>query len=416
MTLSPTLAINEEIARRRAQGLPVIALGFGEASIPVHPLLKEELARHAGSGGYGEVAGVEELRTAVADFWTRRDVPTDPGHVVVGPGSKPLLYVIFEALGGPVILPKPAWVSYAAQNRILDRETVVVPIEGEGGFPDPEQLAAECERLRAAGEPARAVLVTIPDNPTGTIASPERVKELCRVAEEQDLVIVSDEIYLDLVHDPQREVVTPSQVLPDRTITTTGLSKNLGLGGWRLGVARFPDTEHLNEVRRRGISVASEVWSAAAHPVQLAAAWAFGEPEPLRAHIAASARLHGAVARAVAGVFAAAGADVAPPAGGFYVYPDFARMREQLAQQGISTGTELATQLLERFGIATLPGTAFGDDDDRLALRVAVPMLYGVTDQERLAALESEDPVQLPWIAESLSQVTDALRQLTRTG
>lgn len=412
MMLSPTLAINEEIRRRRAKGLPVVALGFGEANIPVHPDLVAELAAHAANGGYGEVAGVDTIRTAAAGYWSRQGLPTAGEQVIAGPGSKPLLFALFEALKGTIVLPQPSWVSYAAQNQILGQDVVQVPIAGEGGAPEPSRMRAECERLRAEGRPATAVLVTIPDNPTGTTATPERIAEVCRVAEEFDLLIISDEIYRDLVHDDATPVVTPSALVPERTIVTTGLSKNLALGGWRLGVARFPDNERGAAVQQRVASVASEIWSAAAHPIQLAGALAFDQPDSLRERIESSRRLHGAITRAVAGALQEAGAEVLAPTGGFYVYPDFESQREKLAAQGISTASDLSRHLLDRFGIATLPGSAFGDDDEHLTLRIAVSMLYGVSDEERLSALASDDPASLPWIAANLEDFATALHDL----
>lgn len=391
----------------------MVPLGFGEASLPVHPLLVEALSVHAGEGGYGEVAGAPQLRETAAGYWTRRGVATDAEEVVAGPGSKPLLYALFEALGGPVVLPTPSWVSYAAQNAILGHRAVGVPTpSGEGGVPDPARLAEVAHELRAAGTPATSVLVTVPDNPTGTVASARTVRELCRVAEEEDLVVISDEIYLDLVHDPAREVVTPGQLLPQRTITTTGLSKSLALGGWRIGVTRIPRTSRLTSLRLHVTGVASELWSAPAHPVQLAASWAFTEPEPLVRRIEQSRDLHGRVARAVAEVFRAAGAEVAEPGGGFYVYPDLGPLSERLARRGVTTGTALARHLLDEHGVALLPGAAFGDDDAHLRLRVATPMLYGPTEEQRMAALGSAAPEELPWIREGLAVVAEALASL----
>ena len=99
MALSPTLAINQEISRRREAGLPVVALGFGEASIPVHPSLVDRLSAHAAEGAYGPVAGIPALLEAAAERWSRHGVPTRPGQVVGGPGTKPLLFAIFEEIG-----------------------------------------------------------------------------------------------------------------------------------------------------------------------------------------------------------------------------------------------------------------------------------------------------------------------------
>jgi len=406
VTLSPTLAINQEIARRRAAGLHTIPLGFGEASIPIHPELTRRLGEYAALGGYGPVAGIPALLDAAAGYWTRRGVSTHAEQVVSGPGSKPLLYAIFQAIGGPVALPRPSWVSYAAQNALLKQESVLIDIlPGQGGVPDPVALEAEAVRRREAGSPLRCVLVTIPDNPTGTVATPTVVRDLCAVARRHELLVISDEIYLDLVHNPTSAVLTPSAVAPDLTITTTGLSKSLALGGWRIGVARFPDTDRGALLRQAVTTAASEIWSAPAQPVQAVAAWAFGEPHELDAHLSSSGRLHGAVARATASVFQAAGASVPEPAAGFYLYPDFSHSRAHLANFGIRTSADLAAHLLDEQGIATLPGSAFGDAPERLTLRIATPMLYGPDDARRWKALGAPDPAALPWLAESLERL-----------
>ncbi|UYM05961.1 pyridoxal phosphate-dependent aminotransferase [Solicola gregarius] len=413
-TISPTLAINEEIARRTAAGLDTVPLGFGEANVPVHPALVRRLADSAARNQYGPVAGSAALLEAAAGYWDRRALPTGPAQVVSGPGSKPLLYALFQALGGPVALPKPSWVSYAAQARLLGIDAHLVPTgPSEGGVPDPDRLdalAREC----AADVPLRAVLVTLPDNPTGTLASPETIGELCAAARRHDLTIISDEIYRDLVHDAAATYVSAADLAPERTIITSGLSKSLALGGWRIGVARFPADPAYAEVRATVLTAASEIWSAAPQPVQSAAAWAYGEPAELVDHIARGRRLHGAIARASASVFARHGAHVPEPVGGFYVYPSFDSMREQLRDRwSITTSAGLASTLLDRFGVATLPGAAFGDDPERLTLRVATSMLNGGDDSERTRALESEDPTTLPWVARRLDQLAAALSALT---
>lgn len=414
MTISPTLGINQEIERRQAAGEPVVPLGFGEANIPVHPALIARLHANATEAGYGPVEGLYELRRAAADYWNRRSVPTEPEQVIAAPGSKPLLFGIFEALGGPVLLPKPSWVSYVAQNGILRQESHLVPISpGSGGAPDPAQLREAAKSLHDAGNPATSVLVTLPDNPTGTIAAPGVIREICDIAEEFDLTIISDEIYLDLVHDEDQEIVTPSMLSPERTVTTTGLSKNLALGGWRLGVARFGTRLQHQGVVGRVATVASEVWSAAPQPVQHAAVWAFSEPSELQERIRESRILHRRMAVTVAEVFRNGGAHVEVPEGAFYIYPDFTELSPALNSRGINTSTELAHELLASEGIATLPGTAFGDDLERLTLRVAITKLYGNEDEQRTACLTSPAPETLPWVAEKLQAIKSGLANLT---
>src|SRR5437868_11638159 len=230
--LSATLAVNEAITRKRRQGMRVLPLGFGEAGIPIHPALTRELESAAGHGGYGPVAGSTALRAAAAGYWSRRELPTDPSMVVAGPGSKPLLFALLMSLGGDVVVPTPSWVSYAAQTSLAGAETVQVATPpGEGGVPSPALLADAVVRARAHGRTVRTVIVTLPDNPTGTIACEDTVRRLCTVARDLDLVIVSDEIYRDLVHAPGHAISSPALFAPERTVVTTALSKSLAAGG-----------------------------------------------------------------------------------------------------------------------------------------------------------------------------------------
>ncbi|GAA5006116.1 pyridoxal phosphate-dependent aminotransferase [Actinopolymorpha pittospori] len=373
MPISATLAINQLTAAKVAAGRDVLPLGFGEAGLPVHPELVAALVSAAPSGAYGPVAGLPALREAAAGYWTRRRLPTEAEKVVAGPGSKPLLYAVLRANPGAVALPRPSWVSYAAQARLLDRAVHHVPTpEGQGA---------------------------------------EVVRAVCEVARRHDLLVVSDEIYRDLVHDPATPFLSPAEVLPERTVVTTGLSKSLALGGWRIGVARMPVGPLGERLGAEVASIASEVWSSPANPVQQAAVWAFTEPAVLTARIDVSRRLHAAVARSVADRFERAGAKVHRPTAAFYLYPDFTPYADRLADRwSVRTGADLAHLLLERFDVATLPGSAFGELPERLTLRIATSMLYGDGDGDRReTALECPDPVRLPWIAARLDQLDAAL-------
>jgi aspartate aminotransferase len=414
VTVSATLAANEAIAARRAAGQEVLALGFGEAGIPVHPLLSQRLAKAAGEIAYGPVAGIDPAREAAAGYWTRRGLTTDAGDVLLGPGSKPLLFALLHAAGGDVVLPAPAWVSYAAQAQLLGRDPIRVPVpRGEGGVPDAEAMDAAVRAARRAGRHPRVVVVTLPDNPTGRLASEGSVKALCEAARELDLVIVADEIYRDLVFD---DVAFPSPAAwaPERTVTTTALSKNYALGGWRVGAARFPASPLGARLRESVRGIASEIWSSTPMPMQHAAAYAWSDPRELVDRVAAARRLHGAVANAVAEVFAGVGCEVMPPQGGFYVWPDFSPLREVLAERwGVGGSGDIARVLMDEFGVAVIQGDAFGDEPAALTVRVAVTGIYGDSDSERLAALVSERPLEMPWIADALESLRGKLTAFT---
>nr|BFE84870.1 hypothetical protein GCM10020093_074710 [Planobispora longispora] len=176
-------------------------------------------------------------------------------------------------------------------------------------MPDPELVVPAVLHARSRGREVRSLVVTLPDNPSGRLAAMDTIKEIAQVARALDLTIISDEIYRDLVHRPETDFLSPADVAPERTVVTSGLSKSLALGGWRIGVARVPSAD----LRTRLLAVASEIWSSPAAPVQEAAAYAYTEPPELTERIGLSRRLHGAVARAVHARLVRAGVTVDAP-------------------------------------------------------------------------------------------------------
>lgn len=233
------------------------------------------------------------------------------------------------------------------------------------------------------------------------------MRRVCEVADRHGLHIVSDEIYRDLCH-PGVAMTSPAELLPEGTVVTAGLSKNMALGGYRIGFARVPRGPVLEAMA----GIASEVWSSMASPMHEVAAYVLEEPAPVRQQIAAAVRLHHAVATAVYEEFLEAGATCRPPQGGFYCYPDLAPLAA-LQPSLATSGAALAERLLEQHGVAVLPGEAFGDDPRALRCRVASSLLYGDSVEQRRTALGSERPTELPWIAASLARLREALAALT---
>jgi aspartate aminotransferase len=390
---SATLAVNERLRARRAAGEPVLHLAFGEAGLPVLPQLGDVLANSLRHNDYSPVAGTPSARDAAAGYFSRRNLPTEPGQIVLAPGSKPLLFALLAVLPGDLVLPVPSWLSYSAQAALVGKAVIGVPIaERAGGAPDPARLEQALADARADGRRPGVLLLTVPDNPTGTLAPPDVLAEVCRIAEREGLVVISDEIYRDLCRAPA-DYLSPAELLPERTIVTGGLSKNLALGGYRIGFTRLPAELMAGET-------GSDLF-------------ALAEPPEVTERIAASRRLHAALTDEVYRIFLGAGATCRPPEAAFYLYPGFAGMRDTI---GVHTGRELAELLLDRYGVGVLAGEDFGDDPHSLRLRVATSLLYGETDEQRLAALNSPEPLALPWIADSLATLTDALADLTGVG
>jgi aspartate aminotransferase len=405
---SATLAANERVQARIAAGRPVLHLAFGEAGLPVLPSVAQRLGAAAGENGYGPVAGSPAVREAAAGYFARRGLPTGPAQVLLAPGSKALLYALLSVLPGDVVLPRPSWVSYAAQAALVGKRVLDVPIgEEAGGAPDPAALRAVLAKSPGAG----ILVLTLPDNPTGTLAGASLMAEVCEVAAEHGLLIVCDEIYRDLAYEPEA-LCSPASLLAERVFVTNGLSKSMALGGWRIGFCRVPAGPLGTDAAGALTGVASELWSSLAAPMQHAAAYVLHEPQDVREHVARSRRLHRLVSVAAHREVVAAGAICRAPTGAFYLYPDLEPLRPALVAQGVSTGAQLAALLLERHDVAVLEGAAFGDDPAALRFRMATSLLYGGTDEQRWEALAAEDPIALPWIAAALERLGEALRAL----
>ena len=409
---SATLAINERIEQRLRDGDDVLHLAFGEAGLPLLPSVADRLARSAHKTSYGSVAGSPEARAAAAGWYERRGLPTRPEQILFAPGSKPLIYALLTVLPGDVVIPQPSWVSYAAHATLAGKRVVQVPIGATaGGAPDPDALEETLTQARGEGADPGVLVLTLPDNPTGTQPPAAQIERVCRIAERHGLLIVADEIYRDLAYDVDA-FRGPADYAPERSFVTNGLSKNMALGGWRIGFARMADGGLGDDARAAMAGVAGAVWSALAAPMQDVAAHVLSEPADVVEHVARSRALHRAVATAAHARVTAAGIECRPPSGAFYLYPDFDSKRETLARHGVTTGAQLAEHLLERHGVGVLAGEAFGDEPDGLRVRMATSLLYGRTDDERRQALRSDDPASLPRIAEALDRLRAALDAL----
>ncbi|WP_285565611.1 pyridoxal phosphate-dependent aminotransferase [Actinoallomurus iriomotensis] len=395
-------------------GQTMVNLGLGEARLPVHPALLERLAAAAPANSYGPVAGTEPARRAAAGYFTRRRLPTSPTQIVMGPGSKPVLFALLTAIRGDVILPRPCWMSYAAQTGLAGHRAIRVPVPPRcGGVPDPVALQEMIKDARSRGHHPRVLVLTNPDNPTGTSAGPDIVRQVCEIAGAEDLVVISDEIYRDIPHDPALPQLSPAEVLPARTVVLTGLSKSLALGGWRIGLARFPAGEWGRRLHDQVVAIASEMWSSVAAPMQEVAAYALSEPPEIVDHLEASARLHASVATAAHHAVTMVKARCEAPQGGFYVYPDLEPARAILAAKGITGAPQLESHLLRHYGIAVLGGHHFGDRVDGLRFRAATSQLYGANAEEQWAALRDPDPASLPYVAKQLDLLRCALIEMT---
>lgn len=389
--LSPTLHINEIVTKRRARGEPVLHMGFGQAPFPVPERLQQALRDHVHRNEYTATAGLSELRAAAAEYYREKTgLAAERFDVLIAPGSKLLLYALQMAVGGDLLMPVPSWVSYAPQAKMLRQEVIKFParLDDQGYHIDPGILRAAIRTARREGKNPAKIILNYPNNPAGLTIPDENLRALAALCREEDIFIISDEIYgFVLFGDtPYRSI---SADAPERTAVTTGLSKHLSLGGWRVGVGFIP--KEIPGLYDLLCKIASEMWSCVPVPVQMAAIEAFKGHADIEQYILECNKVHGLMNRHIAKMLRGAGVIAPDTQGAFYNYPDFGPLRRLMEARGIETSPALAAHLLEEYGLSSLPGTAFGAEEKDLTLRLSACDYDGGAAVAALRAGETPD-------------------------
>ncbi len=400
---SATLAINEHSKRLQAQGRQVYRLGLGQSPFPVPGHVRDSLARNAHQKDYLAVKGLPALREAVVD-WVRRTEGLDysPDNVLVGPGTKELMFLVQLVYYGDLVIPSPSWVSYAPQARIIGRHIHWLRTRPETGLGvEPDALEELCAR---DPERPRLLILNSPSNPTGLSYSAEQLQALAEVLRKYRVLALSDEIYSGTHYTDGH--VSLARYYPEGTIISNGLSKWCGAGGWRLGFFVFP--ESLSWLADAMAAVASETFTSTSAPIQYAAVSALEDRPEMTGYLQRSRRILAELAGHAHRTLTGAGAVMSPAAGGFYLFPRFEAHRDRLTGRGIDNGRTFCERLLEETGVAVLPGDCFGRPDRELSLRLAIVDFDGETALARAA----DEPVDEAFVKHHCDRVTTAIESL----
>ncbi|MEV7416275.1 aminotransferase class I/II-fold pyridoxal phosphate-dependent enzyme [Streptomyces sp. NPDC089919] len=386
--------------------------------LPVLPELTAVLAAAADRGGPEPPGGGAPLRLAARGFWERRGLypgPAGPDRIAAAPGAPALLLALLGAFGGDVLLPRPCPAWWTPTARLLGRRAFHVPTPAEcGGVPDPYALLETVRRVRAEGGDPRVLLLSVADDPTGTVAPPEVLRAACEAAVSEGLAVISDETWRETVHRPHETVlVSPAEMCPQDVTVLVDLAGSLLPAGWPAAVARFPGTPAGHRLHARTLDVLAATGALLAAPVAAAAGYALTEPPPVAARAAAAARAHGAVAAAMHRILLGAGALARPPQAGRHLYADLTPLRAGLARHGVGDALELEDHLSSRLGVLAPGGQRFGDELGAPRARLATEPLLGGTESERLAALRAEDPLAVPHVQRSMSDFGSVFDELS---
>jgi aspartate aminotransferase len=341
----------------RARGEHVVMLTIGEPDFdtPEHIQLAACEAMRAGFTHYSPVAGLPELRTAIARKLNRENgIDCQASNVVVANGAKQAianaLFSLMEP-GDEVILLSPFWVSYEITVKLAGGVPVVLHASVDEDFKVPAQRIAEAITPRT-----KLILLNSPSNPTGAVWTRPELASLAAIVQRHErLMVLSDEIYEYIVYDGEATSFASLPGMCERTITVNGLSKSYAMTGWRLGYAAAPDP-----IAKAMARMQSAVSAGANSFVQRAAIAALEGPRDSVREMCRRYRARRDMV--VAALERVPGLKLAPVPATFYAFPDVgAFMGRKAGNHVIDNVDTLCDWLLESHGIATVPGSAFGD-------------------------------------------------------
>jgi aminotransferase len=324
----------------------VISLGIGEPDfVTPQPILQagiESLKR--GETAYTSNSGTIELRTALSRHLARLyNVTYNPAdEILITVGVSEALYLAMTAVlnpGDEVIIPEPCFVSYAPEVTFAGGMPVMVPTYVEHNF---EVTAVDIEK--AITPQTKAIFLGYPNNPTGAVMTRQTMSEIAQLAQDHDLLLISDEIYDQLVYGVEHVCVPSLPGIWERTILLGGFSKNYAMTGWRIGYACAPP-DLLDAMRK----VHQYTIMSAPTTGQAAALLALEQGAP---HVIAMRQEYDRRRRLIVDGFNTLGLDCFEPRGAFYAFPS-------IASSGMSSD-DFAMRLLEEEEVAMVPGDAFG--------------------------------------------------------
>ena len=352
---SSTLLINEVSNKMEKEGKKVFKFGFGQSPFRVPEDVVAELKNHAHQNSYLPMQGLKELRDSIAKYISaKKKIEYKSENIIVGPGSKELMFLLHVLFDGEIILPAPSWVSYGPQA-IIGRNKVkwLECSRDNNWFP----TATELEKLLKENKDQKYLLIlNSPNNPSGQIC--KNLDELAALSKKYNLYFLSDEIYSELSFEDNYQSI--SSYAPDKTIISTGLSKWCGAGGWRLGYFIIPDS--LSNITNQLKVLASETFSSVSAPIQYAAIAAHENNHD--EYINKSKNILKAVGNYVYENLKSNKVLINKPQGGFYLMPEFVGKK-------FSSSKEMCKDLLEKTGVALLPGSDFGFNESKLLARLS---------------------------------------------
>lgn len=407
MPLSATLQINELSNKLKAEGKKIYKMGLGQSPFPVPQVVVEELRTNAFQKDYLEVKGLKALRESVANYHSRRnDIQRGAENVLIGPGSKELMFLLQFVYYGELVIPTPSWVSYAPQAKVIGRQVAWVKTKEQNRWRLlPDELFKICENDHYK---PRIVILNYPSNPTGVGYTCDELKELAEVARRYRVILLSDEIYSELTFNGIHCSI--ARYYPEGTIISSGLSKWCGAGGWRLGTFTFPKS--LSNLLNGMAAVASETFTSTSAPIQYAAVKAFNGGIEIERYLWNARKVLGALGNKIHKILSDGGIESPAPEGAFYLFINFKDFAEKLKAKDIQTSFDLTTKLLQDTGVALLPGSVFGRPEEEFTARLSYVDFDGSRALAAAEILQPEETITEEYLNTYCSHLLEGINKI----
>ncbi len=390
---SSTLKINELSKKLEAGGNKIYKFGFGQSPFQVPLDVVNELKNNAHKNKYLPMQGLSELRNSIAKYTSNKKKQNYKAEdVVIGPGTKELMFLLHMSFDGDILLPVPSWVSYFPQAKIAKNKVHWINTLRENNwFPTGEEI----EKVILKNKNRNYLLfLNSPNNPSGQIC--ENLKEISDIAKKYDILILSDEIYSELSFNKDYESI--SNYYPDKTIISNGLSKWCGAGGWRLGHFIIP--KPLQELKNSLKNLASETFSSVSAPIQYAAIVAYNNDH--EEYINNSSIILQKVGEYVFDNLKSNKININKPMGGFYLMPEF-------STEKFSSSEVMCENILKETGVALLPGVDFGFEKKKLIARLSFTDFDG---NEFMKNLDKQKNLDLNFITSFAPKIIEGTKKL----
>ncbi len=358
---------------------------FGQSPFHVPAPLQKALAENVDNGHYSAAEGILELRSAIAGFNNRHfGLDVDPSRIIVGPGTKDLIHIIFDIVQGGVVIPSPSWIGYSPQITLLDKHFHTFHLKPEFGYRiQPDDLD---EFISGLEGDQHTLLLNNPHNPTGVVYSKNELKSIAEVCRRHNTLVIADEIYALTTYEIGN-FTSMGTIYPEGTFITNGLSKDRSAGGYRLGSVILPDecSEKLIEAFTK---VAATVYTNVSTPTQYAAVTAYSPNKEIEEYFRITREIHRIMGTFMSeGFNEVDGVNATTPHGGFYFFADFNELKNDLMRKGVKNSNELGHSLISHpHHIATVTGDACLLEPDDYGARIAFVDYNGKEVFERFRA------------------------------